>query len=266
MEFKKTYCLIFLFLQACSSVRVQIPYAEVSSPQINEAKDLSLAFSDPPANSFTLDGVRSRPPNFAEETKLSGVGAGQIRYGLIPGLELGGGVLWPSGQGFFDVGFLIKGKFQILGQQSAFNESPLMLSVFAHYKHLSGQSSGDQKTAGGSGGYPWKASLASKTTDYGASLGYLISLPSILPYVGYSEGRGTAELKLDQNSNASNEPDPGGSWERSYDVETKTTALGLSFVREKWNFDLQYQWHNGTVATKNINSNAVSAVFNVILK
>ena len=265
-EFLICFCFAFLFLAGCSTVNVRVPYSEVTTPLINEAQRPSLGMSYSPATSFSVSGIDQRPPAFNTESFRSAVTAGEIRYTVVPSLELAGGLIWPSGQGLFDVGYVAKLKIQLIGQQSALMQSPFFLSVFADYKTNNGKASGDQKGLLGPGGYPWRATLNTQTTNYGASMGYFFTSLNLFPFVGYSSSKGEINLKLNQDSNSSSQPDPGGSWERRYDVETRATALGLSYVKENWSIDILHQWNEGTVSKNDLKENTFGFVFNIKIK
>ncbi len=215
INLKLYWALLLAFLTVgCTTVSVQVPFAQVEAPL--KVTKYALIVRNVEAIEAKYSGLNQRPPSLTADTNAkTTMGSGELQYSPGSQIFLSGGVVTKIDES----GYSLRA-----GVQPEFGNFVLRVSANATWMNGT-NSSGDQKETFGAGGYGWRAKGVSQSLFGQASLGYEFS-PSVMPFLGYSEGSAKAKIKVDQDVAVD---DAGGSFSAEDKFDSKSFGLGLVF-------------------------------------
>ena len=196
--------LSVILLGACTAVSINNTNPHVETPELRGDRGLLINAQTVGGHYYqTSDDGSQRPPIFSHpETFASFDPGGGVMY--EPSLPVAIGLQLQAS------GAAAVAKVQLNGsgtRHAQAGEWPIAIygRVGAGYS----QASGNQQELFGPGGYNWKSTMDALYVQAGASAGYRFSQRALL-YWGVAAGQYWNRTEIDQDTNSSDDPSPGG--------------------------------------------------------
>ncbi|MEN0059535.1 MAG: hypothetical protein AAGB31_11920 [Bdellovibrio sp.] len=227
---------IFLLglLSACSHLKIQVPQAQVLSPELMAKNNWEIGVRSQASHIHTAsEDASARPPTFDNTDTSSALIIPDFIYAPLDGLQFGGGIS-------NDMGVSGNLAYQFLGspwsQRKIGWSSALRLDVYA----ASASKDGDQNGIFGAGGYNWKGEIKVVSLGAGLSVGYRFH-ESFMSFLGFSRTNNTVKTNIDQDP-SDNGTDPGGSYSQNLSGSSNAIGLGLMIGSGSFRFTPVVHW------------------------
>lgn len=233
--------LFSLGLSSCGTLYVNVPLAQIKSPDTHPGQRFEINASYVPSKVYTsTEDASDRPPTLISKVEDSYITKGDFNFTPVEGLLLGGGLST-------EMGLTAQAQYQFLQSKTGWIAS---IYVDAYYNET--RRNGDQNGDLGPSGYNWNGKLSVMGGDLGLSAGYALN-EHFLIYFGVA-GNSFA-LNTDIKHDVSNDgTDQGGTYSQKASGTNKTVGLGLQAGWRVFKFKPSVAWTdftvNGTTETK----------------
>ena len=233
-----------MFLMGCQSLDVNLPAPRIESPESVGMKKFIIGGTVTGAGKFrATSNAGERPPNLTDTALAGALNVGPVgEYGITDHLSTGLEIdIGGANSSIFGQGRI---KYQLMGSTWTKKETGPQLSIWVRGGSGSGSEEGNQKVEFGSGGYPWTGTITDTMIGSGISFGYRTSERTLL-YTGFAADKHSLKAEINQSA-ATDNSDPGGTYSRTYSGKASALGLGVRFSWRIFALDIYSTYNTAT--------------------